>query len=102
MSVRAGIIFENNAEGTQKAVHINLGWFSPSDFELAGIMANAATAIDPEYKWDRAVLPIYGKYIPREDFEVMSTAHSTILTLHPAKRREYMHKFTLSKKLVKL
>lgn len=102
MSVSTEIVFENNTEGTQKRIIINLGWYSPSHFELAGMLKDAATQMDPSYQWDRLSLPIYKSYISRADFDEMVKAHDAISSLPYHSQAKFRRMFTLDKKLVTL
>lgn len=95
MSVRAGLVFENNAEGTQKRTIIHLGWVSPSDYALTGLIINAEKEIDRSYEWDTLVY--FDKKMTREKFEEMKKCY-TLADLSPRElRRKVMRQWTLEK-----
>lgn len=94
--------FENQKEGTQKRVFINLGWFAPTDFEMAEIIVNASAEISDTYEWDRVVVPILDSYMTREKFDEMKLAVEGINSLMPPSLgMHYRNRFTLDKAWIK-
>ncbi|UIW12542.1 MAG: hypothetical protein [Enterobacter phage ENC19] len=89
--------FENLKEDTQKRVFINLGWFAPTDFDIAEILVNASKEISDTYEWDCVRMPVLpGQFIDREKFEAMRIAVEGINSLHPPSLgMHYRQRFTL-------
>lgn len=99
MSCPTIAIFENNKEGTQKRVHINLGWYTPSHFDMAKILITAGNTVDSSYNWDRVVVPIIDSYVTRENFEKVKRVVNEIDN-HPSSHM-YRKNFTLDSVLNK-
>ena len=100
MSCPTFIVFENNKEGTQKKVHINLGWCPPSNFDMAVIIINASKEIDNTYEWGRVDIPILNAYVNREDFEEMKRVVREFKNLYNPS--PYIQRFTLDNILTKI
>lgn len=99
MSCPTVAIFENNKDGTQKKVYINLGWFAPSHFDMAKIIINASKEISDTYEWDYVVIPILDSYITRKNFDEMKRVVNQFDNLFdPA---PYKQRFTLDNILIK-
>lgn len=80
MSCPTHVFFENNKEGTRKNVFVNLGWVSPTSYQLMRILVEAESQISTTYEWDTLSLPISELKMSREHFELASMITGEIST----------------------
>lgn len=71
--------FKNEAKDIEIRIFVNLGWFSPTEFQLARIIIDAAKELPDNYEWDRLhfVKNDFG-YMTKESFDNMCQAVNII------------------------
>lgn len=75
MSCPTWICFKNDVEGVEKRIFANLGWVTPTQFQLAQIIIDAAKELPEDFEWHklRFINIAYG-YMTKESFDDMILA----------------------------